>query len=138
MTAACSGSAAAMLAAKQAPIGARICTVRAIRTMGKKFRNRRRINEASLFELGNQTIRRVRSRDQAPGDIAPCIMVHAANEVIPMRHERQPTGRDNFAVCAFLHTGPRLPYPLTPMLNSRRKMQPAVAKSQSFRRLLEF
>ena len=34
-----------MLAAQQAPIGARICAVRAIRTMGRNFRNRRRINK---------------------------------------------------------------------------------------------
>jgi hypothetical protein len=43
MTAACNGSEAAMLAAQQAAIGAKICTVRAIRTMGRNFLNRRRI-----------------------------------------------------------------------------------------------
>jgi hypothetical protein len=48
MIAACSGSEAAMLAAQHAPIGAKICTVRAIRTIGKKFRSRRRINEPTL------------------------------------------------------------------------------------------
>jgi len=37
-----------MLAAQHAPTGAKICTVRAIRTIGKKFRNRRRINEPTL------------------------------------------------------------------------------------------
>jgi hypothetical protein len=37
-----------MLAAQHAPIGAKICTVRAIRTIGKKFRSRRRINEPTL------------------------------------------------------------------------------------------
>ena len=46
------GSEAAMLAARQAPIGARICTARAIRTMGRKFRNRRRIKN-HLFDVAN-------------------------------------------------------------------------------------
>jgi hypothetical protein len=44
MVAAASGSEAAMLAAQQAPIGAKICTIRAIKTIGRNFRNRRRIN----------------------------------------------------------------------------------------------
>jgi len=39
-----------MLAAQQAPIGARICTARAIRTMGIKFRNRLRIKN-HLFDI---------------------------------------------------------------------------------------
>ena len=41
------GSEAAMLAAKHAPIGAKICTIRAIRTIGKNFRNRRRIGTST-------------------------------------------------------------------------------------------
>ena len=41
------GSEAAMLAAQQAPIGARICTASAIRTMGRNFHNRRRIKNTS-------------------------------------------------------------------------------------------
>ena len=46
------GSEAAMLAAQQAPIGARTCTARAIRTMGRNFHNRRRIKN-HLFEVTN-------------------------------------------------------------------------------------
>jgi hypothetical protein len=38
-----------MLAAQHAPIGAKICTVRAIRTIGKNFRNRRRIRESTFY-----------------------------------------------------------------------------------------
>jgi hypothetical protein len=41
-----------MLAAQQAPIGANICTVRAIRTMGRNFHNRRRIKN-HLFDSAN-------------------------------------------------------------------------------------
>jgi hypothetical protein len=39
------GSEAATPAAQQAAIGARICTAKAIRTIGRNFRNRRRINQ---------------------------------------------------------------------------------------------
>ncbi len=42
-----------MLAAQHAPIGAKICTVRAIKTIGKNFRSRRRINVAHPFETAN-------------------------------------------------------------------------------------
>lgn len=38
-----------MLAAHVAPMGANICTTQAIRTIGRKFRNRRRINEPAFF-----------------------------------------------------------------------------------------
>src|SRR6476620_7139585 len=41
MTAPASGSEAAMAAAQHAPIGAKICTTRAIRTIGRKFFSRR-------------------------------------------------------------------------------------------------
>jgi hypothetical protein len=41
MTAPASGSEAAMLAAQHAPTGAKICTNRAIRTIGRKFFSRR-------------------------------------------------------------------------------------------------
>jgi hypothetical protein len=37
-----------MLAAQQAPIGAKICTIRAIKTIGRNFRNRRRINQPTF------------------------------------------------------------------------------------------
>ena len=62
MTAACSGSDAAMLAAQVAPIGAKICTNTAIRTIGRNFPSRRRmippfptspINHAESWELSS-------------------------------------------------------------------------------------
>jgi hypothetical protein len=46
-----SGSEAAMPAAQQAAIGARICTARASRTIGSNFRSRRRINQSTYFDL---------------------------------------------------------------------------------------
>jgi hypothetical protein len=42
-----------MLAAHVAPMGANICTTRAIRTIGRNFHNRRRINEPTLSDIGN-------------------------------------------------------------------------------------
>jgi hypothetical protein len=51
MAAACRGSEAAMLVAQQAAIGARICTIKAISTIGRNFRNRRRINESSFLDI---------------------------------------------------------------------------------------
>jgi hypothetical protein len=42
-----------MLAAQQAAIGARICTITAIRTIGRNFRNRRRINEPTFSDIAN-------------------------------------------------------------------------------------
>src|SRR3954462_14730117 len=63
MTAPASGSEAAMVAAQHAPIGAKICTARAIRTIGRKFFSRR-IANPSTSDLNHQ---RVRSRDQVPG-----------------------------------------------------------------------
>jgi hypothetical protein len=64
MTAPASGSEAAMLAAQHAPMGAKICTIRAIRTMGRKFFSRR---IRKLILLQNLITVRVRSRDQVPG-----------------------------------------------------------------------
>jgi hypothetical protein len=40
------GSEAAILAAQQTAIGARICTAKANKTIGRNFRNRRRISTA--------------------------------------------------------------------------------------------
>jgi hypothetical protein len=57
-----------MLAAQQAAIGARICTVRAIRTIGRNFRNRRRIKESTLWDVAKLIMQRVLSRDQVPDD----------------------------------------------------------------------
>ena len=65
ITAACRGSEAAMLAAQQAPIGAKICTNSAIRTMGRNFLSRRRIE--TTHPICQLIMQRVRSRDQVPG-----------------------------------------------------------------------
>ena len=40
-----------MLAAQQAAIGAKICTVKAIRTIGRNFRNRRRMSKPIPFNV---------------------------------------------------------------------------------------
>ena len=50
---ACSGSDAPMLAAHVAPIGAKICTNRAIRTTGRNFASRRRMEEITFFGTAN-------------------------------------------------------------------------------------
>ncbi len=42
-----------MLAAQHAPIGAKICTAMAIRTIGKNFRSRRRISESTFSNTAN-------------------------------------------------------------------------------------
>jgi hypothetical protein len=59
-----------MLAAHVAPMGANICTAMAIRTIGRNFRNRRRINEPTFFRHDQLIMHRVSSRDQVPGDEA--------------------------------------------------------------------
>jgi hypothetical protein len=54
-----------MLAAQQAPIGAKICTASAIRTMGRKFFSRRIAKPIRCHLITG----RVSSRDQVPGFI---------------------------------------------------------------------
>src|ERR1700712_1171987 len=54
MTAAASGSDAAMLAAQQAPIGAKICTTNANRTIGRNLFSRARIANPSEAEPNHQ------------------------------------------------------------------------------------
>src|SRR5919197_4491475 len=53
ITAPASGSEAAMLAAQHAPMGAKICTTRAIKTIGRKFFSRRRIANPSASDLNH-------------------------------------------------------------------------------------
>jgi hypothetical protein len=57
-----------MPAAQQAAIGARICTAKANMTIGRNFRNRRRISTA-LLDPRDLNTSRVRSRDQVANDI---------------------------------------------------------------------
>ncbi len=42
-----------MLAAQHAAIGAKICTAKAIRTIGRNFRNRRRISKPIPFNVAS-------------------------------------------------------------------------------------
>ena len=58
-----------MLAAQQAPIGAKICTIRAIKTIGRNFRNRRRINQPTFSTGASLITSGVRSRGPPTGDI---------------------------------------------------------------------
>jgi hypothetical protein len=51
MTAACKGSVDAMLAAQQVAIGENICTAKASMTIGRNFRNRRRIDQPTFPKL---------------------------------------------------------------------------------------
>jgi hypothetical protein len=46
------GSVTATLTAQHAAIGARICTVRASKTIGKNFRSRRRMNQFTFSDRG--------------------------------------------------------------------------------------
>jgi hypothetical protein len=65
---AASGSETAIPVAQQAAIGAKICTAKANMTIGRNFRNRRRIPNRP-FRSDDLIITRVRSRDQVPDDI---------------------------------------------------------------------
>ncbi len=75
-----------MLAAQQAPIGAKICTARAIRTMGRNFLNRRRIEKPPL--RGRQLIMQgVRSRDQVPGNNVVAYHIGLRSETFLMQRK---------------------------------------------------
>jgi hypothetical protein len=75
-----------MLAAQQAPIGAKICTVRAIRTMGRNLRNRRRIEKPPVRDR-QLIMQRVPSRDRVPGDatVARIYGRQRQNEIDPQQ-----------------------------------------------------
>src|ERR1700726_4516333 len=106
-----------MLAAQHVPMGAKICTTRAIRTTGKKFFSRLRIANPSDSDL---ITLRVRCRDQVPGFIFHCCGNKPAAPVYrPLR------------------AAPSLPDYL-PRGSQPGDLQLAMANSQSFRRLLEF
>ena len=117
MTAPASGSEAAMLAAQHAPIGAKICTARAIRTMGRKFFSRR-IANPSASELNHPESPKSRSGSR--------------NYVAASRSK---PGEKRCILAAF-GMAPYLEYQASGVL--RLNPQPSVANSQSFRRLLEF
>src|ERR1700730_15435661 len=63
-----SGSDVVTLSVHVAPMGANIRTTRAIRTIGRNFRNRRRINQPTLSPRQPIT-QRVSSREQVPGPV---------------------------------------------------------------------
>src|SRR6266704_1831065 len=96
MTAPASGSEAAMVAAQHAPIGAKICTTRAIRTIGRKFFSRLRIANPSVSEL---ITLRVRSRDQVP-------VLSSMRRGINPADPGYPNAAESHPLLYYLHTGP--------------------------------
>src|SRR5215207_2928458 len=116
MKAPASGSEAAMLAAQHAPIGAKICTARAIRTIGRKFFSRRRIAIPSASDLNHHESPKSRSGSR--------------NYVAASRKEPGEKRR------VLQHLKGALPqYQASGEL--QLNPQPSVATSQSFRRVLE-
>ena len=82
-----------MLAAQHAPIGARICTARAIRTTGRKFRNRRRIDQVRLFRKYQLIMQEVLSRDRVPGIRGLRAMMDLARSKVPPVDAKEITRR---------------------------------------------
>ncbi len=80
MRAAWRGSEAAMLVAQHAAIGASFCTTRAVRTIGRNFRNRRRIRSKPPFRPRHLIIPEVRSRDRVPRDACDLIEINFRTE----------------------------------------------------------
>ncbi len=120
-----------MLAAQHAPIGARICTARAIRTTGRKFRNRRRIDQVRLFRKYQLIMQEVLSRDRVPGIRGLRAMMDLARSKVPPVDVKEITRRCRcFARPSLfeLFGTPRLTP--APILGCR------MAKFRSFRRLL--
>src|SRR6187431_1317926 len=116
MTAPASGSEDAMLAAQHAPIGAKICTARAIRTIGRKFFSRR-IAHPSASDLNH--LQSPKSRSGSRNYVAAL--------------GRKPGEKR----CVLQHLKGALPrYQASGELE--QNPQPPVVNSQSFRRLLEF
>ena len=128
MEARCNGSDAPMLAAQHATIGAKTCTARATRTIGRNFRNRRRISKSIPFNvLANHAQSRVsrlgsRQTDVEHGEIR--IYAAASDEVPDCRWSCRRS------VCP----------PPTPLPGhcGAQNQRTQMAKSQSFRKLLEF
>src|SRR6266545_4087052 len=116
MTAPASGSEAAMVAAQHAPIGAKICTARAIRTIGRKFFSRR-IANPSASDLNHHESPKSRSGSRkyvaALGK-----KLGAKRSVLQLLEGTLP----RYQASGVLQQNPQL----------------LVATSQSFRRVLEF
>ncbi|MEH2501847.1 hypothetical protein V1290_000658 [Bradyrhizobium sp. AZCC 1578] len=117
MMAPASGSEAAMLTAQHAPIGAKICTTRAIRTIGRKFFSRRRIANPSASDLNHPWSPKSRSGSW--------------NYVAASRRD---AGEKRCVLHHLEGALPRYQAPGELELNP----QPSVVNSQSFRRVLEF
>ncbi len=100
-----------MLTAQQAATGARICMASAVRTIGRKFRNRRRIDRSTLFERYQLITRTNQCRDWTAGR-CPALhpFVQSGTEVIPQYEIRQvlTVGRARFQI-----TFPTRPPPRT-------------------------
>ena len=116
MTAPASGSEAAMVAAQHAPIGAKICTARAIRTIGRKFFSRR-IANPSASDLNHQ--QSPKSRSGSRNYVAASRTKLVENRCILRRGQG---AIPRYQASGVLQLNP----------------QPSVVNSQSFRRLLEF
>ena len=121
ITAALRGSDAAMPAAQQAAIGAKICTARANRTMGRKFLSRRRI--ATPIQPSNNHHQSPKSRAGFPDLSRP----------VAMKYQRPARCIARSAIAMRFR-----PYPLTPRGFSADFRQPRWSRSQTFRNLLEF
>jgi hypothetical protein len=106
-----------MLAAQHAPIGAKICTNRAIRTIGRKFFSRRRIAIPSASDLNHLW--------------SPKSRTGSRNYVAALGSK---AGEKRRVLQLLKGAIPR--YQASGEL--RVNPQPSVANSQSFRRMLEF
>src|SRR5436190_21857368 len=116
MTAPASGSEAAMDAAQHAPIGAKICTARAISTIGRKFFSRR-IANPSASDLNH--LESPKSRSGSRNDVAASRSKLGEKQCILRRRQG---ALPRYQASGALQLNP----------------QPTVANSQSFRRVLEF
>src|SRR5258707_15644670 len=102
MTAPASGSEAAIVAAQHAPIGAKICTARAIRTIGRKFFSRRVANP-SASDLNHQES--PKSRSGSRNYVAASRSKHGEKQCILSRG-RGPVPR--YQASGGLHLNPQL------------------------------
>src|SRR6185312_6156779 len=127
----CNGSDATSVAAQQAAIGAKTCTARANSTIGRNFRNRRRISKPVPFNVpanhAQSRVSRLGSRQTAVkhGEI---LIYGAARDEIP--HCRWSCRAD-----AKSRLARRTPLPghWEPKTNARKRRNP-----KPFHRLLEF
>ena len=117
-----------MLTAQQAATGATICIASAIRTIGRKFRNRRRIDHSTSFER-YQLITRTNHCRGWTASRCPALHVFAQSEQVIPRHEIRlvlPPDHQNIFGLVLRESSTRM-----------RLMQFGVVKSRSLRKLRE-